>query len=278
MPHLQPLLGSLRQLRTLFLVSVSAAGLPQHVGCLDQLRALHLSFASDCGPEVLAAAAGLTNLQHLGMCLTGGVITSMPSCCTALVHLTSLDLSGRVLTQEALDGVCSITGLRSLNLRSTHGCSTLPNTITHLANLHSLWLKESSVSSLPECLTALTALGVLGWSCSAAVAPLPLEVVWRLKSLYFLYIEDQYMASVPAAISSLTGLLILQVGGQALTALPTSISALKRLDVIQVFAPQLRALPDSITALTQLKMVRVPSVQVQEQPSAVQAFLAGRQG
>jgi Leucine-rich repeat (LRR) protein len=274
--HLQPLLGSLRQLRTLYLAGVAAAELPQHVASLRQLRGLNMAAIGPCQPQVMAAAAQLTKLRHLGLCASVSPITTMPAAFTDLVHLSSLDLSGQLLTQDALEGVCGMTGLRCLQLTTAAGFSAIPNTITNLVSLKALWMLSVPVSSLPECMTALTALGVLGWGPPKdAAAPLQLDVVWRLKSLFHLHIHDDFLTAVPEAVTQLKSLWVLAVEGRAVAALPSSVSALTQLGVLRLYTPQLRTLPEGITTLTRLVHLDAKGVMLQEQSPAVQAFLAG---
>jgi Leucine-rich repeat (LRR) protein len=229
---------------------------------------------ADCGPEVLACVANMTNLRHLGMSACFTPFDTWPEALTALVHLTSLELTGNVLTAEALEGVCSMTGVQHLNLTTSTGFTSLPPSISKLVNLT---LESSQVESLPEAMTALTALRVLSWSQEEAVAPLQLEVLCRLKGLYTLLLTDHHLAALPEAIGHLTSLLILRVTGQALAAMPASMSALVNLMQLRLDAPELRTLPESITALTRLDEVTALGVVLQEQSPAVQAFLAGRQ-
>jgi hypothetical protein len=274
---LQPLTGSAAQLQRLFLDDVLAEQLPLYVERWQGLRALQLQGMGRCGPGVLAAAAQLTNLRHLGITCSATPITALPVAFTALVHLTSLDLSANVLTQEALEGVCDMTRLRCLALGSTKGFSTLPTRISKLVRLQMLGLQGAQVARLPEAMTALTALRVLSWSQEAATAPLLLEVVWRLRSLSDLFLTDDHVTALPEAIDNLTSLSDLTFEGQALTVLPRSTSTLVHMVRLDLSAPHLQVLPEGITALTQLKRLTAPSVQLQEQPPAVRAFLAGRQ-
>jgi hypothetical protein len=274
---LLPLLGSLQQPRTLFLGGVSADQLQVCVEHLQPLRALQMVATGGYDPRLLACVAQLVNLRDLTLDLLFTPITSWPAAMTDLIHLTCLDLNGLVLMDEALEGVCSMTGLSMLSLAGTKGFESLPTSISQLVRLNMLGIEQSEVVSLPEAMTALTALRMLAWSALAPTAPLQLEVVWRLKSLRGLLITDHHLAPLPDAISQLSGLRALQVTGHALAALPTSLSALVDLVALQLQAPQLRSLPKGITALTQLEDVTAPGVVLQEQSPPVQAFLTGRQ-
>jgi hypothetical protein len=276
---LQPLLGSAVQLQGLFLAGVSAEQLQVFVGPWQQgLQRLHLQDMGHHGPGVLAAAAaGLTSLRHLGISRSDDPITVLPAALTALVHLTSLDLSANVLNQEVLEGVCSMTRLRCLTLDAAQGFSTLPPSISNLVSLNVLELYNSPMGSLPEAMTALTALWHLSWSQWRATAPLELGVVWRLRSLYLLTIWDDHLAVLPDAVTQLTNLRALDVAGQALVALPSNISALVDIWRLDLDAPELHVLPEGVTALTRLRALHAPGVVLQEQSPAVQAFLEGLQ-
>jgi hypothetical protein len=271
---LRPLLG--QQLRTLLLVGVPADRLWMYDEPLRSLQTLQLLAVGSWGPRALAGAARLTNLRHFGM---GGSVTStsiaaLPAAFTALVHLVSLDLTSMELTQEVLEGVCNMTRLCQLDLSSTRGFTTLPHSISNLISLKTLMLQTSSVGSLPESMSALTALKGLAWSQKAATAPLALDVVWRLRGLTALRIMDHHLAAVPAATSQLGSLRSLHLCGQALAVLPSSMSALAELESLCLIAPRLRVLPEAITALTRLKELAALGVVLQQQTPAVQAFLA----
>jgi hypothetical protein len=271
--HLQPLLGPQQ---TLFLVGVSAAGLPQCTASLKDLQALHTIAATSCGPEVLAAAAQLTNLHHLGITANDHPMNALPAAFSGLVHLTSIDFTGQRVSGEALEVVCSIPRLQYLNLTYTEGSTTLPASISRLVNLEALWMDNTEVCSLPETMTALTALRMLSWNLLAPTAPLELGVVWRMKRLRIVSLLDYYLSTVPEAISQMTSLEVLDVTALLLRALPNAVSALVNLRALRVDAPALRYLPEGITALSSLQYVSAPSVVPQEQSSAVMAFLEGR--
>jgi hypothetical protein len=271
-PQLQPLLGALQQPQTLFIGGALTKQLPGCTGSLRTLRMLHLVAAGRYGPNLLACVAQLTKLRHLGL-VGGAPLTTWPTAFTDLVHLTSLLLRGRVLTREALEGVCGMTRLQHLGLVNSSGVTSLPTIISRLVRLSWLTIEGCSVRRLPETTTALTGLRMLSW-CSdrEATAPLQLRVVWRLRSLRALKITDNHLAALPGAISRLRHLQILHVYGRAVNAVPGTLSALVRLRTLHV-EPPLRSLPEGITALTTLREVITPGVVLHEQLPAVQAFL-----
>jgi hypothetical protein len=211
--RLRPLLGRLQQLQNLFLIGVSVGQLRLYVDALRPLRLLHIEGMGSCGPAVLACVAGLTNLRHLGINGSASSLTTWPEAFTDLVHLFSLDLRQNLPTEDVLEGVCSMTRLHRLNLMCTAGFTTLPPSISRLQKLNCLMLYKSDVGTLPGCMTALTGLRMLSWSQDAATEPLPLEVVWQLTRLHYLWIKDHHMASLPEAISGLSNLQMLAVGG-----------------------------------------------------------------
>jgi Leucine-rich repeat (LRR) protein len=271
-------MGSVVQLQQLFLACVTAEQLPLFVEPWQGLTSLHLRGMGSCGPEVLAAAAELTNLRHLGLNLSDTSITALPGALQDLIHLTSLDLSYNLLTEEVLEGVCSMTRLRCLKLVCVEGFtwSTLPPSISKLVHLQALVLQGPEMGSLSEAMTALTALWQFTWSAWDAPKPMQMDVVWRLKSLYVLTIEDHHMAALPDTISQLTNLRKLHIHADFLTALPSSMSNLLNLVELNVDSAQLQILPRAITALTNLQRITAPGVLLRAQSPAVRAFLAGR--
>jgi Leucine-rich repeat (LRR) protein len=249
---LQPLLGCMEQLQVLIGWHVDGTQSLLHTTSLTPLRALVLLETRCCG-DMLASLPGLTGLRHLAM--THGDLSWAHvdgAALSALLALTSVDLSYSTTTlpAEVLSGLCSVTGLRSLDL---------------------MW---TSIASLPEHATALTRLSELHWACSTG--PMQLDVVWRLTSLRVLTVGDLRWAAVPGAISQLSNLQSLSVDGLSLASLPTTISALVQLQLLDVGISVIKVLPDTITALTQLKTIQGSGMQAAEQSAAVQAFLAER--
>jgi hypothetical protein len=118
---------------------------------------------------------------------------------------------------------------------------------------------------------------MLFWSEKAATAPLPLEVVWRLKSLRELFLTDDHLDALPDALSQLRRLRTLQVKGHALAALPNTLRRLVKLKALRLHAPGLRTLPVGTTALTRLTQLFAEGVVLQEQSPAVRGFLEGLQ-
>jgi hypothetical protein len=274
---LQPLLGSLQQPRALFMAGVSLAALPEYVTRLGSLQALHVAATLTLSEQVVASMAALTNLRHLGMMACVDPITTIAAAFSNLVHLSSLEFTANTLTPQVLEGVCSITTLRQLNLMHTAGYTSLPDSISKLVGLRVLWMQSTPVSSLPEGMTALTELGMLKWSCRNGAVPLDLDMVWRLRSLHLLKIEDDHLAALPEAVSQLTDLLVLTVRSKALAAVPDALGTLPELVSLHLQAPRLHMLPEGITALTQLKQLSAPGARLRKQSPAVRAFLAGCQ-
>jgi internalin A len=275
--HLHPLLGSLQQPRAIFMAGVSLQSLPECVAGLRTVQALHFHAAHHINEEALACMATLTDLRHLGLVHCRGGIPAFPAALTVLVHLTSLELCGHLLTREVLEGVCDLTTLEQLNLSTTVGYSTLPDSISKLVGLRVLLMLGTHVSSLPEGMTALTGLQVLSWTCFGATAPLQLEVVWGLKSLNVLFFLDEYMAALPEAVGQLSNLQLLGVCSRALAMVPDSLTTMVTLSVLRLEAPQLHMLPEGLTALTRLDGLVAPGVVLQQQPPAVRSFLGQRE-
>jgi hypothetical protein len=247
---LEPVLGSLQQLHVLSGSSLDCTELPLYAASLRSLRALELH-ESHGGAAMFACVAGCTDLRHLGIARCHTV--SMPSTTLpALVRLTSLhmDLRRSVLSSEALESVCDVSGLRSLRLMN------------------------SGVGSLPVRATALTALRTLIWHAPRATEPLQLEVVWRLSSLASLSVGG-YVVAVPEGISQLRNLHSLCVRSSSLASLPASISSLKELRQLSVVDSSLTVLPEFVTALTKLTSFYGNRMKAEEQSPAVQVFLQG---
>jgi Leucine-rich repeat (LRR) protein len=281
---LSPLLEATQQLEAAVLQGMWVRDMPLHLASLRPLRALQLSNVSGLScPGVLLGVSRLTNLRHLGICNcmhSPFDFTYLPDAFSALVRLTSLDLSYTYITGEGLKGACGISSLRSLNLSFTYFCAFLPDSIRQLTGLEELDMWYTAVHQLPEGLTALTGLRSLKWGSCTEGGGVHVEDLWQLTSLCYLQLFDDTLPFLPGAVSQLTALTWLWVNSTLLQHLPDSISALVGLERLTLFTESLQALPESITMLTQLTSIKLGHCKVDKvlegAPAAVKAFVEER--
>jgi hypothetical protein len=284
---LAPLLEAAQQLQVMGLERADVGALPKCAAHLHSLRALHIRSADISGAGVAGAIAGLTNLRHLGIvwgqkdCALDPV-TYIPAAFSALVQLTSLDLSGTYITEQGLEGVFVLPALKQLDLSGSSYLERLPSSISRLTSLEVLKFNDATAVCLPGSMTALTRLRGLEWgSMGGGDDPLQLDVVWRLRSLQHLVLSDDTMTELPAGVAQLTALTQLSVKAP-LKKVPDSLTTLADLQVLQLHAnpfggPPFRAvLPQGITELSKLTRVVFPTQQLARQPPAVKAFVQAR--
>jgi Leucine-rich repeat (LRR) protein len=175
---LRPLLGPLQGLGVLALNHPQAAHLPLYAASLRGLRGLQISGLQDGGQEVADWVAGLPDLCYLRIGACDNYTLPMLVTFTCPSRLISLSLQGVRLDDAMLEGVCAATSLQFLNLHTSNGFTTLPDSISRLTGLQVLQLTQTEVVRLPECMTALTALDLLGWSLLHRTQALDLQIVW----------------------------------------------------------------------------------------------------
>jgi hypothetical protein len=116
---LGPLLGALQQqhLQVLYLKGLNVVGIPLFAAALQPLRALHMDSVQGAhSAGVVATLAALPHLRHLGVTNYDGQLTEFSAAPGKWPHLTSLDLSRSRWAGATVAQVCSISGLRELDL------------------------------------------------------------------------------------------------------------------------------------------------------------------
>ncbi len=143
-----------------------------------------------------------------------------------------------------------IPGLVHLTLASPGLLTALPDGISRLSKLRSLWLGGNRIRRLPADIADMHWLEDLriGLNYMTIVPP----EVWELTSLRLLMLDGNRISRLPAAIGRLTQLEQLGLHGNRLRRLPPEIGALTRLSTLSVSDNRLRELPRELGELTQL--------------------------
>jgi hypothetical protein len=146
---MRPLQAALERLRAVYLRGRWVYTLPSWLPCLTQLHALHVSrfatydpcHAFSSGRFTLDTLPRLTQMRHLAVTevLDGWRTTPIPASWSALVHLTSLDLTdmGWGLDGDTLQPLTALTGLQQLTLSPGYS-NYLPESLQHLTCTTSL--------------------------------------------------------------------------------------------------------------------------------------------
>jgi internalin A len=164
-----------------------------------------------------------------------------------------LDLSDLGLTALP-ESISKLTGLRTLYLRGNQ-ITALPEWIGRLTGLQWLHLDGNQLTGLPEWIGQLTGLQRLDLDGNQLTA-LP-EFISKLAGLRTLYAGRNRLSALAKSIGQLAGLQTLYLGGNQLTALPESISKLTELQTLNLDDNQLTPLPEWISQLTELQALHL---------------------
>lgn len=129
----------------------------------------------------------------------------------------------------------------------------LSECLTHFSNLEYLDLSDTLADNVPESVFALTKLKVLKLNTGDPYGTL------------------QYLEQLPDSIGNLTGLEELDLSGQQqLTCLPASLSRLSNLRILNLNSTGLKQLPDNLDQLQQLENLQLRWVlQLEKLPESI---------
>jgi Leucine-rich repeat (LRR) protein len=300
-----PLLGSVRDLRFSGYRAMASPGL------LSPDGKMVITAGSDASGRVLEAVAGMTQLQRLtlakctpfrpawqGLPVAEGAIR-LPTSLLNLKQLRSLALGYTHVHSSALELLPEFELLEELDLSRTFVKShLLTDTLPRLTGLTGLVLQQSSISSLPEGMAALSRLRKLDWSLRGdepsqhhgtllpwlvvSNSALQLGGVWRLTGLHSLIIADDSIRALPADVTQLSALTELRLTAVRMCEPPVHLSSLSDLRVLSIKSRHLPAVMEAVTTLTHLTQVQVSDASLPHQAlgpglsPAVQAFVDAR--
>jgi len=157
-----------------------------------------------------------------------GLGGSIPSSISALVDLTSLDLSYNQLVGTLPSSIGHLVSLQRLNLTSNSLTGSLPSTLGNLANLSVLKLGYNSFSgTLPSLLGKLSHLTYLALNNNGLTGSLPASL-GNLTSLAYLSVAFNPLAgTLPSSLGNLAQLQTLSVSDTAISGtIPASLANL----------------------------------------------------
>ncbi len=189
------------------------------------------------GKKVTPFFDPLTSLKHLKTLKMSNVkMTAIPLSLLQLKRLEELDLSSNNLNSDlpALERFFTTLEraewhkhVKILNL-SHNRLERIPENISILTNLQTLYLYENQLQSLPE-------------------------TFGQLSSLQHLELQYNKLKSLPDTFGNLSRLEYLNLGENQLESLPDTFGRLSRLECLVLSWNQLKSLPDTLTQITGLK-------------------------
>lgn len=290
-----PQIGSITELRELWLSRNKLSSVPGEIGKLTNLHTLILE-----DNEITSLPTDIANLINLRtLAIDRNKLTSLPMEIGALRNLRQLDLGHNQLTSlpteignlinlielwienNRLRGlpqeIGNLTNLRHLDLRDNQ-LSSLPGEIGNLVNLMVLYLHDNKLTILPNQIGNITELREL-WISNNKLTSLPAEIgnlsylrelhidenrlsslppeIGNLKNLNELSVMYNQLSSLPAQIGNLTNLRHLAVSGNNLSQLPPEISLLKHLNELWVSTNKLQTIPPQIGNLAKLSNLEI---------------------
>ncbi len=163
--------------------------------------------------------------------------------------LYNLNLSG-LLLQTIPNCISNLQKLESLYLVNSP-LSSLPESFGNLQNLKVLLLSSNQLSRLPESFGNLQNLQELSLEQNK-LSSLP-ESFGNLQNLEELRLNSNQLSSLPESFGNLQNLKLLSLSGNPLNSLPESIDKLQNLDVLLLIGNNLSSLPESISNLKNLE-------------------------
>ena len=186
--------------------------------------------------------------------LHGNILGSLPLGLRHLVHLTNLNLSKNKFTNDCLDTITRISGLRELRLAENYLKGPLPG-ICGMENLQVLDVHNNSISDLPDGLQDLIHLRVLDVAGNQ-LRSAPMESLSPLPLVELDLSRNRIGGTLlPAGLGTFRSLQTLDVSGNALASMSEDVNlTMPELRSLIVSENRLQALPNisTWTSLTNL--------------------------
>ncbi len=222
----------------LALFNTPLTSLPESIGSLRSLKSLYL--VRNCLSSLPIALQELTKLDSLN--LAENKLTSIPATIGTLHSLRSLNLSDNKLIAIP-GGIGQLESLQYLDLDHNQ-LSSIPEEIGNLQSLTGLKLHNNQLTSLPPAIGHVKSLEFLNLQNNSLVT-LP-EEIGSLRMLETLLLENNKLSSLPESMGQLTSLQILNLEGNKLPTLPESIMQLTSLEALNLKGNNLTTLPEKV--------------------------------
>lgn len=163
-----------------------------------------------------------------------------------------LDLRGCGLKELPGEVLALSDTLEVLDL-ADNDLSTLPQELSQLTKLHTLFASHNCYTALPPVLGSLPALDTLGLKANQ-ITEVPAQAL--APTLRWLILTDNRISALPSTLIECTRLQKLMLAGNRLSSLPTGLCRLQRLELLRLSANCFErpgdALPDELLALPRL--------------------------
>lgn len=199
-----------------------------------------------------------------GLSLRGFTLTEVPVRLQSLVELTHLDLSGNAIRALPV-WLGRLENLQRLNV-SSNQLDALPTELAQLSSLVRLDLSDNRLTRLPVELAQLTSLERLNISHNS-LTEIP-GWLSRLTQLRGLYAVGNEISAIHGDISQLA-LTHLNLTSNRLLHLPARLSELSRLELLQVADNRLGRVPESIGELRSLTHLDLSRNEIANLPSTI---------
>jgi hypothetical protein len=165
---------------------------------------------------------------------------------------TRLDLRGCGLTELPAEVLDLADTLQVLDV-SGNALGTLPDGLSRLSRLHTLFASNNRYTVLPAVLGRLPLLDTLGFKANQ-IADVPAAAL--APTLRWLILTDNRVTALPPTLADCTRLQKLMLAGNRLRRWPAGMGRLQRLELLRLsanaFERAQEALPDELLALPQL--------------------------
>ena len=165
---------------------------------------------------------------------------------------TRLDLRGCGLAALPDEVLALADTLEVLDV-SGNALGSLPDGLTRLTRLHTLFASSNRFTALPPVLGRLPALDTMGFKANQ-IAEVPAAAL--APTLRWLILTDNRIAALPSTLADCSRMQKLMLAGNRLTRLPAGIDRLQRLELLRLSANAFEraehALTDELLALPQL--------------------------
>ncbi|XP_067828722.1 leucine-rich repeat-containing protein 18-like [Heptranchias perlo] len=165
---------------------------------------------------------------------------------------------GKKITLKMAKNSMKITvdGKRRLDL-SNMGIANFPKCILKLTDIEEIDLSRNLIKKIPDFINRFPKLRYLDFHTNK-IERIP-ETICQLELLYYLDLSNNKLTTdgLPAELTQLKNLRVLNLGLNSVEMLPTTIGTLKELKELGLFDNRITYMPEKITKLPKLKHLNV---------------------
>ncbi|KAM4721345.1 volume-regulated anion channel subunit LRRC8D [Rhinophrynus dorsalis] len=240
-------------LKCLHVKFTDVAEIPAWVYLLKNLRELYLMGNLNSENNKMIGLESLRELRHLKILYVKSNLTKIPSNITDVApHLTKLVIHNDGTKLVVLNSLKKMMNVAELELQNCE-LERIPHAIFSLTNLQELDLKANSIRTIEEVISfqhlkRLTCLKL--WHNKIVNIP---QSISQVKNLESLYLSNNKLESLPAALFHLQKLRHLDVSYNCITAIPLEIGLLQNLQHLYVTGNKVDVLPKTLFKCIKLR-------------------------